>query len=70
MVRVGAVMTAVLAATAALWPVGESAAGVVTPHPFTVGGVDAATAVWDAVARPTFVAFQVVWLVAVLVEVA
>ena len=66
--RVGAILTAVLAATAALWPLGEAAAGVVTPHPFTVDGLDAASAVWDAVAWPTFVAFQVVWLVAVLMR--
>jgi hypothetical protein len=67
-ITVGAAVSTALAATAALWPVGAAAAGVVTPHPFTIAGVEAATDFWDVAARPTFVAFQVVWLVAVVVR--
>lgn len=63
-VGIGAVVTAVLATTAALWPVATTAAGIVTPHPFELGGRDGAEALWDVVARPTYVAFQLVWLVA------
>ncbi len=65
-IQVGAVLTAALAATAALWPVGEAAAGVDTPHPFSLGGADAAAAAWDFAARPIYIGFQIVWLVAVV----
>lgn len=67
-IAIGATLTTSLAATAALWPVGTDAAGVVTPQPFTIVGVEAATDVWDIVARPTFVVLQVVWLVVVIVR--
>ena len=59
-------LTTALAATSALWPVGNADADVVTAHPFTVVGVEVATDVWDIAARPTFVVFQAVWLVAVV----
>jgi DNA-binding CsgD family transcriptional regulator len=64
-IRVGAVLTAALAATAALWPVGEAAVGVVTPHPFTIAGAETATDLWTVAARPTYALFQILWLVAV-----
>ena len=38
---------------------------VVTPHPFALAGADAPQASGTS-ARPTFVAFQIVWLVAVV----
>jgi DNA-binding CsgD family transcriptional regulator len=65
-IRVGAVLTAALATTAALWSVGEAAAGVVTPHPFSIVGTETAKDLWNIAARPIYVAFQVVWLVAVV----
>jgi DNA-binding CsgD family transcriptional regulator len=49
-----------------LWPVGRSAAGVVTPHPFAIAGLKTATDVWNVVVRPIYVMFQLVWLVAVV----
>lgn len=64
-VRVGAVLTLALAVTSALWPVGETAAVVRTAHPFVVPGATTAGRAWDIVARPIFVAYQVVWLAAV-----
>ncbi|CAN5505697.1 hypothetical protein BH10ACT1_BH10ACT1_11610 [soil metagenome] len=60
----GVVLTTAVAATAALWPVGQAAAGVATPHPFTLAGAEVASDVWTVAARPTYVAFQLVWLVA------
>jgi len=65
-VAIVAVLTAAVAATAALWPVDEQASGVVTPHPFRIAGADAAAGVWGAASRPTFVLLQVLWLVAVI----
>ncbi|UDY36041.1 helix-turn-helix domain-containing protein [Dermatobacter hominis] len=65
-VRTGAALTAVLAVVSAVWPVGTTSAGVLTPYPFSVGGDDAAASLWDALSRPTFVAFQVLWLAAVV----
>lgn len=65
-IGIGAAVTTVLATTAALWPVGAADAGVVTPHPFTIGGTETAVRLWDVAARPTFVLFQAVWLVAVV----
>jgi DNA-binding CsgD family transcriptional regulator len=67
-VRVGAGVTVALAVLAALWPVGDAAAGILTPPPFALSGGDAAEVVWDVLARPTYVIFQVAWLVAVVVR--
>lgn len=63
-VRIGGALVVVLAALAALWPVSEAAADVATRHPFTLAGAQRAEDLWNLLARPTFVAFQVVWLVA------
>jgi DNA-binding CsgD family transcriptional regulator len=49
----------------ALWPVEYAAAGVRSPHPFGLGGLNAAQQVWDIVAHPAYAAFQVIWVVAV-----
>jgi DNA-binding CsgD family transcriptional regulator len=50
----------------ALWPVEYDAAGVGTPHPFDLGGADAARGIWDTVAHPAYALFQVTWLVGIL----
>ncbi len=62
----GAALTVTIAVIAALWPVGEAASGVTTPHPFTIAGTGTAIHVWDIAARTTYVLFQVVWLIAVI----
>jgi DNA-binding CsgD family transcriptional regulator len=49
----------------ALWPVEYDAAGVRTPHPFSLGGAHAAQQVWDVVAHPAYAVFQVIWVIAV-----
>ncbi len=65
---VGAVLTAVIALTSALWPVGYESAGVSTPPPFTGPGEGPSVGAWSAVAHTTFAAFQAIWLVAVVVR--
>jgi hypothetical protein len=65
-IRVGAVLTGALVTLTALWSVGEGATGVVTPHPFSIAGTGTAKHLWDIGARPIYVAFQIVWLVAVV----
>jgi DNA-binding CsgD family transcriptional regulator len=68
------VVTAVLAlaglcsALSALWPVEYAAAGVATPHPIDPGGSDAAAEVWQAIAHPAYAAFQLLWVLAVVVR--
>ncbi len=65
-VGIGAAVTTALAGLSALWAAGAASAGVVTPHPFTVAGTAAAEDLWNIAARPIYVVFQVVWLVAVI----
>lgn len=65
-VGIGAMVTAAVAVVAALWPVAAAASGVVTPHPFTLPGAHTAESIWSVGARPTYVAFQIVWLAAVV----
>jgi DNA-binding CsgD family transcriptional regulator len=64
-VRAGAAVTVLIAATSALWPVGYASAGVTTPAPFELPGVDAVAAIWAPVSRAAFATFQVLWIVAV-----
>ncbi len=52
----------------ALWPVEYAETGVRTPHPFSLGGGDAADVVWSALAHSTYAAFQLLWVVAVVVR--
>ena len=54
------------AAVSAIWPVEYASAGVVTPHPFHAGTPDLVARVWDAVAHPAYVGFQVLWVVALV----
>lgn len=65
---VGAALTAVIALTAALWPVGYESAGVSTPPPFTGPGDGPSVDAWSAVAHTSFAALQTIWLVAVVVR--
>lgn len=67
---VAAVVTlaGVCAALSALWPVEYASTGVATAHPLDLGGGAAAAAVWDAVAHPAYAAFQLLWVVAVVLR--
>lgn len=65
---IGGVVTAAIAATAALWPVGYASAGVTTPAPFVLPGLDTVEAVWTPVSRTAFAVFQVLWIVAVAIR--
>lgn len=56
------------AVLSALWPVEYASTGVVTEHPLTLAGGDAAAAVWGAVAHPAYAAFQLLWVPAVIVR--
>jgi hypothetical protein len=68
--RWAGVVVAVLATfcslLSALWPVEYDSAGVVTEHPFTLPGADAAGTVWHLMAHPFYVGLQVFWVVAVV----
>ncbi|MCW2758846.1 MAG: LuxR family transcriptional regulator [Nocardioidaceae bacterium] len=59
------VLAAVCAALSALWPVEYAAAGVVTVHPLHATAPVAVSHVWNALAHPSYVGFQVLWVVAV-----
>jgi DNA-binding CsgD family transcriptional regulator len=58
-------MTTLCAALSALWPVEYDAAGLVTPHPLSARAPELAAGLWSAVAHPTYIAFQVLWIVAI-----
>jgi len=67
--RVGVAVVVVAAGCSllsALWPVEYDAAGVRTPHPLEIAGVDVARGIWDAVAHPAYALFQLIWVVGVL----
>lgn len=49
----------------ALWPVEYAAAGVHTPHPLRLSGLDRAREVWNIVAHPAYALFQLTWVVGV-----
>ena len=65
-IGVGAAITTLIATASALWPVGYDSAGVTTPPPFILPGVDTVEGIWSPVANTAFAAFQFVWLVAVV----
>ena len=57
---------AALSGAAALWPLAETATSLASPHPFRVGGQDAARTAWDVVGPSSYLAFQLAWVVCVL----
>lgn len=61
-----AAMTALIACSSAMWPVGYESAGVRTPPPFSGPGAGPSVELWSAVAHTTFAGFQAIWLVAVV----
>lgn len=63
-----AVVAVVCSTLSALWPVEYADTGVRTPHPFSLTGGETADAIWSAVAHPAYAAFQLLWVVAVVVR--
>lgn len=64
-IGVGAIAL-VIAIGAAVWPVNYASAGVVMAHPFTSTTPDLIDVVWPIVAYPSFVGFQLLWVVALV----
>lgn len=52
----------------ALWPVEYSETGVRTPHPLALSGGETADAVWSVLAHTSYAAFQLLWVIAVVVR--
>ena len=61
-------LTLLCAALSAIWPVGYAAAGVVTTHPVNATTPAAVSGLWSAIAHPTYIALQVLWVVALVVR--
>jgi len=57
---------AVIATGSAIWPVGYASAGVSMPHPFTSAAPMAVEVAWNALSYPSFIAFQALWVVAIV----
>ncbi len=56
------------AALSALWPVEYDQAGLSARHPLNANAPHVVLTVWSAISRPAYVAFQLLWLVAVAVR--
>ncbi|MEP6842716.1 MAG: LuxR C-terminal-related transcriptional regulator [Pseudolysinimonas sp.] len=52
----------------AIWPVEYSATQITTPHPLNAVAPTAIASAWELVAHPAYVAFQLTWVVAVVVR--
>lgn len=63
-----AVVATVCSGLSALWPVEYAETAVRTPHPLSLGGLDSADAIWSALAHTSYAAFQLLWVVAVVVR--
>jgi DNA-binding CsgD family transcriptional regulator len=61
-------ITLVCATLSALWPVEYASAGVTTTHPFATGTPDVVEQLWAAIAHPAYVAFQLLWVVALVLR--
>ncbi|MDQ2749380.1 MAG: histidine kinase [Actinomycetota bacterium] len=59
---------ALLALVSALWPVEYTYNSAAAPHPLNLGGYDAAQRVWEVVAHTSYLLFQLVWVVCVVVR--
>jgi DNA-binding CsgD family transcriptional regulator len=68
-VAVAVVITAtVCAAFSAIWPVEYDSTGVLTAHPLNAESPKSVTGAWSAIAHPAYIAFQILWVVAVVVR--
>ena len=61
-----AVVAGGCAAVSAVWPVEYASAGVDTVHPVSVTAPAVVTTSWSAIAHPAYIAFQLLWVVAVV----
>lgn len=64
-VSVVVAVAAVSATLSALWPVEYPSAGVTAPHPLNAVAPSAVQGLWAGLAHPSYVTFQVLWVVAV-----
>jgi hypothetical protein len=53
-------------ALSAVWPVDYAAAGITTPDPVSRVAPSAVRTIWSAVAHPAYIAFQALWILAVI----
>jgi len=60
------IVTAMCTALSSAWPVEYRSAGVVTTHPFARSTPEAIETLWSGIAHPSYAAFQVLWVVAVV----
>lgn len=60
-----AALAVVCAALSAIWPVEYTSAAVITQHPLNAQVSHTAADVWSSIAHPSYVGFQVLWIVAV-----
>jgi signal transduction histidine kinase len=61
-------VASVLAVTSALWPVEYARMGFVAAHPLDVPGADAAARFWEYGQPTSYLAFQVLWTVAIVLR--
>lgn len=61
-------ITVVCATLSALWPVEYASAGLHTVHPLNPHAPALASTVWSALAHPAYIAFQILWVIAVVVR--
>jgi len=60
--------TVFLTVLSAGWPVDYASTGIGMPHPLGLRSSALLDAVWETVAYPSFIAFQMLWIVAVIVR--
>jgi signal transduction histidine kinase len=59
---------ALLALASALWPVEYADNSLSLPHPLHVGGYDTAQRLWNLIGPPSYLLFQLAWVVCVVVR--
>ena len=64
-VVVVAILAGVCALTSALWPVEYASTGLTTMHPLHASAPAGVASAWSAIAHPSYLGFQALWLVAV-----
>ena len=62
------IVTVVCTAMSAAWPVEYGSTGVVTTHPFADEAPETIAMLWSGIAHPAYAAFQMLWVVAVVVR--
>lgn len=59
-------LTMVCTVLSALWPLEHDAAGVLTQHPINTTSPEAVESLWTAIAYPSYIGFQLLWVVAIV----